>query len=411
VTTDPTYPSPENAGAFFDPPSRGGLQENTKLAVTRLQLTNFRSYAAVELVAGGRPVVLAGPNGAGKTNVLDAISLLAPGRGLRGAKLSEHIRKGPSAPCDALWAVAATVSRGGEAYEIGTGLAVGPNGGERRLVRLNGVAATSSADLGDVVQMTWLTPAMDRLFSEGASGRRKFIDRLVLGFDPAHGRRAVRYETAMRERAKLLKYGPRDPMWLDGLEKEMAEAGAALARARAETIARLNAMLAERGEAGAFPQAQLAMAGETDVLAAEFGAEAEARLGDLFARTRIADAESGHTSCGPHRSDLAVRHVTKRADARECSTGEQKALLVSIILADAWEMSRKRDGQAPLLLLDEIAAHLDGRRRAALFEEILALGAQAWMTGTDQSLFAALRGRADIFHVEAGRFSAAEPTP
>ena len=195
-----------------------------RLAVTRLQLTNFRSYASAALEVGTRPVVLAGPNGAGKTNILDAISLLTPGRGLRGAKLSEHIRRGPSAPSEALWAVAATVSRGSESYDIGTGLMAG----ERRAVRLNGVAAQSSADLGEIVQMTWLTPAMDRLFSEGASGRRRFLDRLVLGFDPAHARRSARYETAMRERARLLKFGPRDPLWLDGLEAEMAEAGAAI---------------------------------------------------------------------------------------------------------------------------------------------------------------------------------------
>lgn len=377
---------------------------DARLAVTRLQLTNFRSYASSELCVSGRPVVLAGPNGAGKTNVLDAISLLAPGRGLRGAKLSDHIRRGPSAPSEALWAVAASVARGGETYDIGTGLAVGPGGGEKRVVRLNGVTG-ASADLGDIVQMTWLTPAMDRLFTEGASGRRRFIDRLVLGFDPAHGRRAVRYETAMRERARLLKHGPRDPMWLDGLEKEMAEAGAAMAAGRADTVEKLNTMLSERGQAGAFPQAQLAMEGEADALLQAFGDQLESRLRDLFARSRIPDAESGHTTFGPHRSDLAVRHVVKRADARECSTGEQKALLVSIILADAWQMTQVRQGHAPLLLLDEIAAHLDSRRRSALFEEILALGAQAWMTGTDQSLFEALGGRADVFAVEAGQFT------
>jgi len=385
--------------------------KGARLAVMRVQLTNFRSYAGAELSVSGRPVVLAGPNGAGKTNVLDAISLLAPGRGLRGARLSEHIRRGPSVSSDALWAVAATVLRGGETYEIGTGLSIGPGGSERRQVRLNGVPAQSSADLGDVVQMAWLTPAMDRLFNEAASGRRRFLDRLVLGFDPAHGRHAVRYETAMRERARLLKLGPRDPMWLDGLEKEMAEAGAAIAAARAETVARLNAMLAERGSAGAFPCAQLAMEGETDVLAQEFGAETESRLRDLFARARLADAESGHTAFGPHRSDLAVRHTAKRTDARECSTGEQKALLVSIVLADAWELARARQGHAPLLLLDEIAAHLDARRRAALFEEILALGAQAWMTGTDHSLFEALKGRADVFAVDAGQFTLRGETP
>ncbi len=377
----------------------------SKLAVTRLALTNFRSYASAELNVGGRPVVLAGPNGAGKTNVLDALSLLSPGRGLRGSKLSEHVRRGPSVPSEALWAVAATVSRGGEAYEIGTGLALGPGGGEKRIVRLNGVTQ-SSADLGDVVQMIWLTPAMDRLFSEGASGRRKFVDRLVLGFDPAHGRRVVRYETSMRERARLLKYGPRDPLWLDGLEREMAEAGAAMTAARAEIVVRLNAMLAERGEIGAFPCAHLAMVGEADALFVEFGGECERPLREALAKSRIADAESGQTTFGPHRSDLAVRHTVKRADARECSTGEQKALLVSIILADAWELSRTRGGHAPLLLLDEVAAHLDSRRRAALFEEIVALGAQAWMTGTDISLFEHLAGRADLFTVDNGCFEA-----
>lgn len=376
-----------------------------KLAVTRLTLTNFRSYASAELLVSGRPVVLAGPNGAGKTNVLDALSLLSPGRGLRGSKLSEHVRRGPSAPSEALWAVAATVSRGGEAYEIGTGLALGPGGGEKRIVRLNGVTQ-SSADLGDVVQMTWLTPAMDRLFSEGASGRRKFIDRLVLGFDPAHGRRVVRYETSMRERARLLKYGPRDPMWLDGLERQMAEAGSAMTAARAEIVTRLNAMLAERGEIGAFPCAHLTMIGDADALFAEFGPDCETPLREALARARISDAESGQTTFGPHRSDLAVRHTVKRADARECSTGEQKALLVSIILADAWELSRARSGHAPLLLLDEIAAHLDSRRRAALFEEIVQLGAQAWMTGTDMSLFEELAGRADLFAVDNGAFEA-----
>ncbi len=379
---------------------------DARLAVTRIRLTNFRSYASAELSIGARPIVLAGPNGAGKTNILDAISLLAPGRGLRGAKLSEHIRRGPSVPSEALWAVAATVSRGGESYDIGTGLTLGPGGGERRAVRLNGVAAQSSADLGEIVRMTWLTPAMDRLFAEGASGRRRFLDRLVLGFDPTHARRAARYETAMRERARLLKFGPRDPMWLDGLEAEMAEAGAAIAAARAETVTRLNAMLSERGEAGAFPCARLALDGEADALLGEFGEGAEAEMRTRLARSRIRDAEASRTTFGPHLSDLAVRHTQKRADARECSTGEQKALLISIILADAWELARQ--GEGPLLLLDEIAAHLDARRRAALFEEVLALGAQAWMTGTDPSLFQSLASRAEIFTVDNGRFAVQE---
>lgn len=367
-------------------------------------LTHFRSYATAELIIDERPVVLAGANGAGKTNVLDAISLLSPGRGLRGAKLGEHIRRAPATPGEALWAVAATVARSGDAYEIGTGLTLGPGGGERRLVRLNGAPAQGSADLAEIIQMAWLTPAMDRLFIEGASGRRKFLDRLVLGFDATHARRSARYEQAMRERARLLKYGPRDPAWLEGLETEMAEAGAALSRARAEAISRLNRALAERGDAGSFPCAHLALDGDADILIAEEDENAVAALRAQFERTRIRDAEAGRTTFGPHRSDLAVRHTAKRVDAQECSTGEQKALLISMVLAHAREVSHMKDGPAPILLLDEIAAHLDRTRRTALFEEILALGAQAWMTGTDLSLFEGLASQAQIFLVTGGEF-------
>ncbi len=372
--------------------------------MTRLALANFRSYAGAAIETSGAPVVLAGHNGAGKTNLLDAISLLSPGRGLRGAKLSEHVRKGPSASEGTLWAVAATVARGSESYDIGTGLALSTSGAERRQVRLNGAPAQNSADLAEIAQMLWLTPAMDRLFIEGASGRRRFLDRLALGFDANHARVSLRYETAMRERARLLKFGPRDPAWLDGLESEMAETGVALALSRAETVQRLNGALEERGHAGAFPAAHLALLGETDELVlVDAGAAADTLRGRL-ARARVRDAEAGRTTVGPHVSDLVVRHTQKRTDAKDCSTGEQKALLISIVLADARELSRLRDGMAPLLLLDEIAAHLDQRRRAALFEEILALGAQAWMTGTDLSLFEGLKGDADIFIVADSQF-------
>lgn len=370
-----------------------------KLAVTRLALANFRSYASAELRTAGTAVVLAGPNGAGKTNILDAISLLSPGRGLRGARLAEHIRKGPVSP-SALWAVAATVKRGDTDYEIGTGLtehAAGRAGGSRpdkRQVRLNGVDAKSSAELGDIVQMVWLTPAMDRLFIESASGRRRFLDRLVLGFDPSHARAAGRYETAMRERARLLKYGPRDESWLDGLENEMAEAGVAVAAARRMAVEHLNAALAERAKKDAFPAASLSLDGEDHA-----GPDA---LRALLAQSRMRDAEAGRTLHGPHLTDLMARHVQKRADARDCSTGEQKALLISIMLAFARELTRMRDGLAPLLLLDEIAAHLDEMRRASLFEEIADIKAQAWLTGTDLSLFE--RAQAQIFEVRDGTF-------
>lgn len=372
------------------------------LAVTRLMLTNFRSYAHAELCVSARPVVLAGPNGAGKTNLLDAISLLSPGRGLRGALLAEHIRKAPqTAQNDVLWAVAASVSRDSQTYEIGTGLVSSVQGNERRQVHLNGVPAQSSAELGEIVEMAWLTPAMDRLFSDSASARRRFLDRLVLGFDAAHARRVLRYDHAMRERARLLKLGPRDSGWLDGLENEMAETGIEIAAARAATIERLNVSLVQRGEASVFPSAQLALAGHTDRILEEESAGAVESLRIALAGARLRDAEARRTTVGPHVSDLSARHTGKRMDARDCSTGEQKALLISIVLADARELAQKRGGGAPILLLDEIAAHLDPQRRAALFEEIVALGAQAWLTGTDLALFEDLASRADIFRVEA----------
>jgi DNA replication and repair protein RecF len=374
--------------------------------VARIALTNFRSYGRAEIALSGRPVVLTGPNGAGKTNLLEAISLLSPGRGLRGAALCEHTRKAPhSVQPDVLWAVHATLIRDGESYDIGTGLAAGPPGNDKRQVHLNGAPAQSSADLAEIIRLVWLTPAMDRLFSDSASGRRRFLDRLVLGFDPGHARRSLRYETAMRERARLLRLGPRDPLWLDGLEKEMAESGVEIAAARRTTVARLNDALASRAREGAFPCAQLAMTGDSEQLMLEGGEAAIDRVRAVLAGARHRDAESRRTGTGPHTSDLAARHSEKRMDARDCSTGEQKALLISIVLADARELARLRDGEAPILLLDEIAAHLDERRRAALCDEIVALGAQAWLTGTDAALFENLAGRADIFGVEDSRLT------
>jgi DNA replication and repair protein RecF len=369
-----------------------------------VSLTNYRSYAACEFATSGRPVVLTGTNGAGKTNILDALSMLAPGKGLRGATLAEHTRKGPAPDAGTLWAVAATVARGSESYEIGTGLSVGASGTTRHL-RLNGAAAESSAELGELIRMAWLTPAMDRLFIESASGRRRFLDRLTLGFTPGHGRCALRYEQAMRERARLLKVGPREPSWLDGLEAQMAEHGVPLAMARAAAVEKLNAALQARRDAGAFPAAELAMQGEADDAIREHGERSIVLFRERLAAWRIRDAESGRTHFGPHVSDLSVRHTGKRAEARDCSTGEQKALLISIVLAQAAELSHIGDGFTPILLLDEIVAHLDAKRRAALFDEITALGAQAWMTGTDAQMFASLKSRADHFEVAASRLT------
>ncbi|MFL6691308.1 MAG: DNA replication/repair protein RecF [Alphaproteobacteria bacterium] len=375
----------------------------SRLVVTQLQLANFRSYTSAEIAVSGGPVILAGANGAGKTNLLEAVSLLSPGRGMRGAVLSEHTRKGP-APVGPLWAVSAVVQRGGESHDIGTGLETSGSSTARQ-VRLNGGPAQNSADLGELIQMAWLTPAMDRLFIESASGRRRFLDRLTLGFAPNHARHSLRYEQATRERARLLKQGPRDPAWLSGLEEQMAEHGLAIMAARIDAVARLNGALAERREAGAFPSAQLSLDGDADRLLAERTEESANVFREILERCRVRDAESGRTGFGPHITDVLARHTLKRMEARDCSTGEQKALLISIVLAQARQLSHMREGFAPILLLDEIVAHLDATRRAALFEEILALGAQAWMTGTELSMFAPLFGHGDVFEVAESRLS------
>ncbi|MGQ0742012.1 MAG: DNA replication/repair protein RecF [Alphaproteobacteria bacterium] len=373
------------------------------LALARVSLSNFRSYEAAMFHAEHACVVLAGLNGTGKTNLLEAISLLSPGRGLRGAKLSEIQRKAPEPVECALWAVAATLSRPDGEWEIGTGLVpVAPDARERRVIHLNGAPA-ESADMAELLPMLWLTPAMDRLFAEGASGRRRFLDRLVFGLRAAHARSVARFERAMRERLRVLTEGPRDDSWLEGLEETMAVEGASITEARNTTIEMLNAELTARGGAGAFPCASLGL----DDGCESIGADA-AKLQAAFAASRMRDGEAGRTTVGPHLAELLVRHTLKRTDARDCSTGEQKALLISIVLANAWLQRKKNDGLAPVLLLDEIAAHLDAKRRAALFEEVAALRTQAWMTGTDMSLFVPLGEHARRYMIVAGKFVRAD---
>jgi len=380
-----------------------------KLALKTLRLVNFRSYSDATLEIPAGPLVLAGHNGSGKTNCLEAISLLSPGRGLRGARLNEMQRK---APHDAsaqivedsfllgasLWTVAATLERTDGSWEVGTGLApLSAGANAKRVTHLNGAPA-QSADFADLAPMLWLTPAQDRLFLDGASNRRRFLDRLVFGLDGGHAKRANRYERAMRERLRLLKEGRFDPVWLAGLEETMASEGIAINEARENMIMLLNEELALRGEAGNFPCAYLALDDGLD------GAGDAKALQEKFSALRRRDGESGRTNVGPHIGDLRVRHTLKRADARDCSTGEQKALLISIVLANAWLQKRRKTESAPILLLDEIVAHLDEQRRAALFDEILSLSAQAWMTGTDSSLFAPLAGDAALVSIEAGKF-------
>lgn len=376
------------------------------LSLIELALVNFRSYPAAKLKPEPAPVVLAGPNGTGKTNCLEAISLLSPGRGLRGAKLASLQRKMPLAAAQeregplaqSPWTVAATVARPDGEWEIGTGLVNISGGTQRRALYLSGAPA-QTADLAELLPVLWLTPAMDRLFLEGASERRRFLDRLVFGLDATHARRAARYERAMHERLRILKDGVRDPVWLDGLESTMATEGSAVTDARLKTIEKLNGELSARSAESAFPCAHLTLSGEP----ADVTVEAHA-LQTALAASRGRDADSGRTTRGPHHADLEVRHTQKRADAKDCSTGEQKALLISIVLANAWLQAKRHDGVAPILLLDEIAAHLDAARRAALFEELLALKSQAWLSGTDKALFAPLLPHAQFYAVTGGGF-------
>lgn len=356
--------------------------------LARLSLTDFRNHADAVLAPGPGFVVLSGDNGAGKTNVLEAVSLLAPGRGLRRAPLSEMARQGGSGG----FGVAAVLA---DDTALGTGTR--PDAPERRLVRINGAPATAMA-LAEWLTVLWLTPAMDRLFVEPAGERRRFLDRLALALAPGHANHASRYEAAMRERNRLLADDrPADPEWLAALEARMAEHGAAVDAARRTTVT----MLAERiaaSTAGAFPRAGLSIEG--------WGGDAD-RLRAELAAGRTRDAAAGRTLAGPHRSDLAVVHLEKGQAAHRCSTGEQKALLLGLVLAHA-ALVAERAGRPPLLLLDEVAAHLDPGRRAALFER-LAGGGQVWLTGTEPGLFDAIGVEATRFHVVDGRVVGPQP--
>lgn len=399
--------------------------------LTRLSLSEFRCYAHLDIETDGRPVVLTGPNGAGKTNLLEAISFLAPGRGLRRARLSEVDRREVdrreageehvTAGDNGAWAVAATVMAPGGPRELGTGREPPTDGAsseaprERRLVKIDGAFARNQQKLGEIVAMTWLTPQMDGLFRDSAGGRRRFLDRLVYGFDAAHAGRVAAYEQSLRERARLLKAGGGDADWLESLEDSMARHGIAIAAARRDLVDRLARACAVRvapvcaERVSGFPVAGLALTGEVDRWLDDRAAlRAEESLRAGLADTRRRDGEMGGAAIGPHRSDLAVRHVDRDMAAADCSTGEQKALLISIILAHARLIALHR-GAAPLLLLDEVAAHLDETRRDALYDEILALGAQAWLTGTDAAVFAGLGGAAQFLSVRDATITAAPP--
>ncbi len=355
--------------------------------LTRLTLTDFRSYATAEIAVGAGAIVVTGDNGQGKTNLLDAVSLLSPGRGLRGVPLSDAARSdGPGG-----WTVAAEVVAEGGTVAIGTGTSA--EASDRRTVRINGATAPI-ARLGEWLSVLWLTPAMDRLFVDTAGARRRFLDRLVLALAPGHGGEVTRYDAAMRARTRLLTGDAApDPAWLAGLERAMAEHGAVVARARATTVAALGAALAA-APAGDFPRAAIALddSGMADDVA---------DLAATLARNRAADAAAGRATAGPHRADLIVTHAAKNAPAARASTGEQKALLLGLVLAHAGLVAA-RVGRPPVVLLDEVAAHLDPRRRAALFDRLAGVG-QVWLTGTEAALFAGLD--AQRLHVAEGRIA------
>ena len=372
------------------------------LWLRRIVLTQFRSYERAEIVVDARPVVLTGANGVGKTNLLEAISLMTPGRGLRSAPLPEIARRTPSG-APVAWAVAAEVSTSAGFRDIGTGRdPVNMVGSmrERRLVRVDGENCKSQQALAEVFSAIWLTPQMDGILRDSASGRRKFLDRLVLGFDPAHAGNTSANDHALRERSRLLKAGNPDQAWLSTLEDRMARHGVAIAVARREITERLIEACAET--VGDFPIAGLALEGAVETWLNEKPALiVEEDLRRCLADCRAKDAVTGGATWGPHKSDLAVHHVEKDMPAALCSTGEQKSLLLSIVLAHARLVMLER-GAPPLLLLDEVVAHLDETRRHSLFEEIIHLRCQAWMTGTDAEVFSSLGSKAQHLTIKDG---------
>jgi DNA replication and repair protein RecF len=374
--------------------------------IRRLALTNFRSYPAGQVETTAALIVLVGPNGAGKTNLIEAISFLSPGRGLRRATLDEvAFSEG-----DGSWAVAADVEGALGLATLGTGIE--PPGAEgapaSRLARIDREPAAALAAFADHLRVVWLIPSMDGMFEGPASERRRFLDRLALAVDAEHSGRVAALERALRSRNRLLQDLRPDPHWLDAIERETAEIAVAVAAQRVETVARLSRALAARRDGAIFPPAEIALTGAIEALIGERPAvEAEEQYRAALKANRARDAAAGRTLEGPHLSDLAVRHAGKGIPAAEASTGEQKALLIGLILAHA-SLIAEMSGFAPVLLLDEVVAHLDPVRRAALYAELEAIGAQAWLTGADPAAFAEIEARADVLEVRPGRVARAD---
>jgi len=385
------------------PGANGGARRAPRVHLRRLGLRNFRNHAETAMLLDGRHVCLYGPNGAGKTNLLEAVSMLGPGRGIRGSDLPELVRRTPDGPAERSWALSADLCDGGTDRKISLALELDEGGRSRRVSKLDGVAATQ-ADLSEIVRIIWLTPAMDRVFAGAAGDRRKFFDRQVLAHSPAHGPAAAAYEKAMRNRNALLEQPGPDSAWLEALERRMAEAGAAIAVYRAQALARMQAAIDGRPD-GAFPKADLELDGRFEGMAAAAPdlMAIECELASALRSGRSRDAAAGRTLDGVHRTELRVMHRAKEMPAADCSTGEQKALLMGLVLANAQALFERDFAPHPLLLLDEAAAHLDSDRRAALFDELSALGGQAWLSGTDRSLFDAFGDRAQRFGVSDGQ--------
>ena len=373
---------------------------------TSLTLTDFRSYAGASLTLSGQPLVLFGVNGAGKTNVLEGLSLFTPGKGLRGATAAEIGRREPGEATGRAWAVALTLETADGEVRLGTGVQAA--GAARRVVRIDGETAQPGRLL-DFLRPVWATPEQDRLFSDARAARLRFFDRLVFAANPDHAATVAAYEKALRERLRLLTEGVEgraaDPLWLDALEQRLAEAGARAAIARAAALTALQTAIDARADRP-FPQADLGLDGEAERLAGEGAQEADliGLIGEGLARSRGRDAAAGRSLYGPHRSDLTALHREKNRPAAEGSSGEQKALALNLILAQATRLkgAEALGAAAPVLLLDEAPAHLDAGRRAALFDEIAALGLPAVMTGTERPLFETLEGRAQFVRVAGG---------
>ncbi|HEY1736468.1 MAG TPA: DNA replication/repair protein RecF [Methylovirgula sp.] len=367
--------------------------------IRRLVLADFRSYAALDLALKPGLVVLNGENGAGKTNLIEAISFLCPGRGLRRAELAECARVGGAG----YWSVFAEIETADGAHQLGIGTERQPDDTLARRYRLDREPAPSLKAFADLIRIIWLTPSMDGLFSGSAGERRRFLDRLVLAVDAEQGTRVNALERALRNRNRLLE-DKADARWLDAAEHELAELAVAVAAARAETVAHLSARIAKtKDEIGPFPYAEIALVGDVENLVGTRPAlEVEDIYRDMLRQNRARDAAAGRTLIGPQAADLLVRHGPKQTEAARSSTGEQKALLVGLILAHA-QLVEEVSGITPILLLDEIAAHFDAARRSALFERLLALRAQVFMTGAERTAFADLQGKAQMLTVEPGK--------